>query len=343
MGEGRVNAATYDPRIHHRRSIRLKGHDYAGGGVYFVTICAHREFIGWAGGHPFGGGAERIPSSSGATCESRSAGATCVSPVREMIVDEWRRCGMIRDDVFPGEFVVMPDHVHGLIRIRKGPSELGHVIGAFKAAASRRIRRGDTPVARPPVAPFATPPRKIRIWHRNYYEAIVRTPEAAEKIAGYIRMNPWRCVTDFGDGLRGMGNPALWNLPKLGVLCSRNAPRPESLPAAAVYFGGFHSPMEKDLFGRLLERKQPLIWCPAWGLEHAAFAPGVLEALEQNRMLLLEMRNRDGDLAAAEERNRFVIENADALWLPHVAPGGMLDRLMTALDAHGKTLGEPSS
>ncbi len=49
MGEGRVNAATYDPRIHHRRSIRLKGHDYAGGGVYFVTICAHREFIGWAG------------------------------------------------------------------------------------------------------------------------------------------------------------------------------------------------------------------------------------------------------------------------------------------------------
>jgi hypothetical protein len=34
---------TYDPQKHHRRSIRLKGHDYAGGGTYFVTICAHRE------------------------------------------------------------------------------------------------------------------------------------------------------------------------------------------------------------------------------------------------------------------------------------------------------------
>jgi len=30
---------TYDPRIHHRRSIRLRGYDYAGGGAYFITIC----------------------------------------------------------------------------------------------------------------------------------------------------------------------------------------------------------------------------------------------------------------------------------------------------------------
>ena len=33
----------YDPKIHHRQSIRMKGHDYAGGGAYFVTICAHRR------------------------------------------------------------------------------------------------------------------------------------------------------------------------------------------------------------------------------------------------------------------------------------------------------------
>ena len=29
----------YDPNKHHRRSIRLRGHDYAGAGAYFVTIC----------------------------------------------------------------------------------------------------------------------------------------------------------------------------------------------------------------------------------------------------------------------------------------------------------------
>ena len=30
---------TYDPNVHHRRSIRLRGHDYAGGGAYYVTSC----------------------------------------------------------------------------------------------------------------------------------------------------------------------------------------------------------------------------------------------------------------------------------------------------------------
>ena len=52
----------YDPAKHHRRSIRLKGHDYAGGGLYFVTLCAHREFVAWAKGVPFGAkGAARMP------------------------------------------------------------------------------------------------------------------------------------------------------------------------------------------------------------------------------------------------------------------------------------------
>jgi hypothetical protein len=54
----------------------------------------------------------------------------------------------------------------------------------------------------------------------------------------------------------------------------------------------------------------------------------VLKALEENRMLILEMRDTSGNLAAAEARNRFVIEHADALFTPHVAPGGMLDRLL---------------
>ena len=231
--------------------------------------------------------------------------------------------------------MVMADHFHALVALQRGDGALGDVIGAFKSLVVHEY------IAGVKAGRFARFPGKI--WHRNYYEAVVRTPEAAEKIAEYIRMNPWRCVTEFGEGLRGMGNPALWHQSKLGVLCSRNAPRPESLPAAAVYMGGFHSPMEKVLFDRLLEQKKPLIWCPAWGLDRTAYAPGVREALEQNRLLILEMRNRDGDLAAAEARNRFVIENAEQLWLPHVTPGGMLDRLLSALDARGKTRDAASS
>ncbi len=95
--------------------------------------------------------------------------------------------------MFPGEFVVMPDHFHGLLRIEPGASELGKVVGAFKAAVSRRIRAAG--VARDGAAGGATcvsPVRRgdsqialpdVRIWQRNYYEMIVRSAEAERKIA----------------------------------------------------------------------------------------------------------------------------------------------------------------
>lgn len=246
------------------------------------------------------------------------------------------------------EAVIMPDHLHALIRMEGGHQRLGDVVGGFKAAVTRELRRrgdaeGEAGLAR-------TAPRDVRIWHRNYYESIVRTPEAERRIAEYIRMNPWRCVQEFGHGLRGMGNPALWNMTRLGVLASRGdtcvarkwgdtwfAQIHTQIPAAA-YLGGFHSPLEKTIFTHLLAQERPLIWCPAWGLERSAYAPGVREALEQNRMLILEMRNIDGNLAAAEQRNRFVLEHAVHLWLPHVTPGGMLDRLVREMKVEEKLM-----
>lgn len=255
-------------------------------------------------------------------------GAPFAPPIRGIMAEEWARCGELRDDVFPGEFVVMPDHFHGLIKIRPGASELGHVIGAFKAAVSRRIRRGDTHVA-----------SDMRVWHRNYYERIVRTPEAAENIRRYIRMNPWKCIQNFGNGLRGMGNPALWNAEKLGVLCSRiwaGCIPPLKIPEAEVYMGGFHSPPEQKILEKLLERRTKIILCPAWSLENVRAT--FLSPLEENRMLILEMKDRAGDLAAAEQRNRFVIQNADKLWIPHVTKGGMLDRLLKETNASGKLI-----
>ncbi len=214
------NPSSPKPRPAGRRSIRLKSHDYAGGGLYFVTLCAHREFIQAAKGKPFG-----------------ESGARQASPERELIEE------------------------------------------------------------------------RMRIWHRNDYEMIVRTPEAEKNIRRYIQMNPWRCVQQFGNGLRGMGNPSLWNLPRLGILCSHKGDMhvaPTSIPKAEVYLSGFHSPMEKEIFAKLLELKKPIIWCPAWGLERAAFAPGIREALEEKR------------------------------WLPHVACGGMIDRLLRETDSERK-------
>jgi hypothetical protein len=157
---------------------------------------------------------------------------------------------------------------------------------------------------------------------------IVRSEEAEKKIAEYIRMNPWKCVQQFGDGLRGIGNPALWSAEKLGVLCSRNAPHIGRIPEADVYLGGWHSPKEKEMLDWLLQKRKRVIACPAWGIDRARQASPVLDALEENRMLILEMRNRNGDLVAAEQRNRFVIEQADKLFVPFTTPGGMLKKIL---------------
>jgi REP element-mobilizing transposase RayT len=312
--------------------------------VYFVTICAHREAIAACGGAPFGA----------------MQGATQVSPVRvrALIEERWLITAEKCPQMSLGERVIMPDHFHALIRMQAGPLRLGDVIGGFKAAVSREwnrvaqgatqvspvLRRGEACLAT--IDPIAPAPR---IWHRNYYEMIVRSEEAEQRIAEYIRMNPWRCVQELGGGLRGIGNPALWNGEKLGVLCSRGARATQAspvrrgeaclapFPEADVYFGGWHSPKEKEILEWLLKNGRRVIACPAWGIEDCAFAPGVRNALEENRMLILEMRDITGNLAAAEARNRFVIEHADALFTPHIARGGMLERLLNELSKEKTT------
>ena len=325
-----MTSTQYNPEIHHRRSIRMKSHNYAGGGLYFVTICAHREFIEWAEGNPFGVGA---------------TGARQASPVRGLIEERMRitaeKCPFMKWE----EAVIMPDHMHALIRMQGGHQRLGDVVGGFKSAVTRELRRRRGEAC---LAAFS-PPQGIRIWHRNYYEMIVRTPEAAETIAEYIRMNPWKLVqhgTHHGQSFRMIGNPALLQREKIGMLCSRNCPA-DVLAAAeqrarnacldCCFLSGFHSPPEKAMLNALLQSNARLICCPAWGIDTMRIPQQWLPALEANRMLILEVCKGDtcvaASLAAAEQRNRFVIENADKLWTPHVSKGGMLDRLVRARPA----------
>jgi REP element-mobilizing transposase RayT len=294
----------YDPKIHHRRSIRLKGHDYAGGGEYFVTLCAHRD-----------------------------AGKVFDPPaVREILKQEWRKCGEVRDDVFPGEYAIMPDHFHGLIRIVPGQSELGRVVGAFKAAVSRRIRKeratcapplrtGDTHVALSHVALS-----QIRIWHRNYYERIIRNAEDRERTEKYIRLNPVKLQFRI-DGMSSMGNPALWELPTLGILASGKGMPAAGLriPPKMVLLSGCHSGIEEQI---ARESDRPLIWMPAVEPGSVGFAGWQLKRLEAGTLLVVcpfaETRTTREN---ALKRNRIIAERCDQLWIPAARPGGTLEQL----------------
>lgn len=336
----------YDPAIHHRRSIRLKGHDYAGAGLYFVTICAHRD-----AGDVFANPAVReMVSRIWEELPQSAVGASLVdAPKKEGIHKEGAHKerieeGIHREGIHKGcPYVVMPDHFHGLVRMRGNvgaglvSAHLGDVIGAFKSLVVHEYISG---VKAGKFAPF---PGKV--WHRNYYEMIVRTPEAEERIAEYIRTNPWKLlqqVTCDGRLCRIIGNPSLLDREKTGVLCSRNCP-PAVLKAAEeraraagqdyCFIGGFHSPPEQAILNALLNSQAKIVCCPAWGIDDMRIPSAWLPALERNRMLILEMPGK-GDthvatsLAAAEERNRFVLACAHKRWIPHVSRGGMLERLV---------------
>jgi len=157
------NKSKFDPQKHHRRSIRLKGFNYSQAGAYYVTIVTYqRDCL-------FGEikNDEMVLSNLG------------------KIADEcWRAIPEHFPNVELGAYVVMPNHVHGIILInnnhRKQPNEpvpgsLGTVIGSFKSAVSKRIGRQHNATG---------------IWQRNYYEHIIRDEKDLQNKTDYINANP---------------------------------------------------------------------------------------------------------------------------------------------------------
>lgn len=171
--------ARYDPKCHHRRSIRLKGYDYSLPGAYFVTCCTHdREAL-------FG---EVIDEEM------------VVNDLGEIVQQAWDDLTTHYRHVGLDAFVVMPNHVHGIVvlteeagaGLKPAPTEAGgaakrhglpEMVRAFKTFAARRIneRRG-------------TP--GVPVWQRNYYEHVVRDERALNAIRAYIAENPARWAWD---------------------------------------------------------------------------------------------------------------------------------------------------
>lgn len=163
-----------------RRSVRLQSYDYRQQGVYFITVCSHDR-------QPLFGSivdGKMVSSAFGMT-----------------VSDCWTSIPAHFQGTILDEFVVMPNHVHGLIaiadlgageaclaptvtpsgsghtKLRQKRPTLGTIVGSFKAATTKRINdlRGTPGVA---------------VWQRNYYEHIVRNDGDLEAIREYIIANP---------------------------------------------------------------------------------------------------------------------------------------------------------
>lgn len=167
----------YNPDIHHRRSIRLRGCDYTSGGAYFVTANTHaRECL-------FG----QIVDSDLRLSEYGKIALECW-------LDIPNHCPQADLDAF----IVMPNHIHGILVLDDDPANssdapaqerfgkpvagsLPTIVRLYKAAVTRRINELRSGPGMP-------------IWQRNYYEHIIRDDDALNRIRAYIITNParWR-------------------------------------------------------------------------------------------------------------------------------------------------------
>jgi putative transposase len=162
-------SASRPPR---RSSLRLKNFDYSTAAVYFLTVCtSERKTI------------------LGASLE----GKVRASAMGRIVSECWFELPYHYAHLELGAFIVMPNHVHGLISLRDPvgaglrpaptTATLSEIVGVFKSFSSRRIHAAN-----------ASSPKKI--WQRGYYEHIVRNPEECERIKRYILKNPARWAFD---------------------------------------------------------------------------------------------------------------------------------------------------
>ncbi len=186
----------YNPDFHHRHSIRLKGYDYSQSGIYFVTLCLQdRECL-----------LGKIEN-----------GEMVLSDVGRIAYNEWFKTPELRKNIELGEFVVMPNHIHGIIIItdnhrddtrrgelnspnklldkssmgefnsplRVSPSQtIGSIVRGYKSSVTKKINSLYGQIS------------YVTIWQRNYYEHIIRNEQSYETIANYILNNPAKWTED---------------------------------------------------------------------------------------------------------------------------------------------------
>lgn len=178
-GNVMMDKPEFDATKHHRRSIRLPHFDYAQPGGYFITICTHNRSCLF--GDVING--EMILNEYGIAAR-----------------DEWLKTLKIRENIKLDEFVIMPNHIHGIIRIleRKGtmhraPTDdrastleqfgkptsntIPNTVRGYKSAVTNQINI----VRRTPGLP---------VWQRNYYERVIRHEKELSETRQYIINNP---------------------------------------------------------------------------------------------------------------------------------------------------------
>ena len=330
-------------------------HDYAGGGTYYITICAEER--------------RRL---FGVVVNGRMALSDAGRMAGQWFAELENKFPDVRRDAF----VCMPDHVHFVVRTGcesdgNGPmrtnagmdtgTDVGTDVGAdlgvrplFAPQLGMNDKEGEhagSPL-RNIVAWFKTmttnayirgvkqhgwPPFPGKLWQRNYYEHIVRDDADLVRIRTYIRDNPvnWD-VLRYGEPRFMTGNRALLDLPKTAFLASRRMGGPMCPPfpafptRPACVISGFLSPMERAVFNTCLADGTPMIQVRACGLPKT-FPPRVQRAIDEGRLLVMTPFDETAARVNAERAawcNQYLLHAADTVVIGYLNPEGMLACLL---------------
>lgn len=175
----------FDPQIHHRRSIRLPGYNYAQPGAYFVTICVHERacLLGVV-----------------------NNGIVTLSRYGSIVERDWQNIQRHFPGVGLDVVTIMPNHIHGVLHVtgrgeassnqnqraflqsseNASPLQPAHgttrgslaaIVQNFKSVSTRKINRIRSTLG-------------IPFWQRDYYEHIIRNEDELARIRTYIVNNP---------------------------------------------------------------------------------------------------------------------------------------------------------
>ena len=177
-----MNGFSGDNR-HHRKSIRLRGYDYSRAGAYFVTICTHNRT-------PLFGDIVN--------------GEMRLDDAGQLVQRTWEGLPRHYSHAELDAFVIMPNHIHGIIVLTPTPVGEGFkpaptamttpAPAATRHSLAEIIRGFKTFSARGFNELRSTP--GIPLWQRNYYEHIIRNDAALDRIRQYIMDNPARWHED---------------------------------------------------------------------------------------------------------------------------------------------------
>ncbi|NWF89291.1 MAG: transposase [Ignavibacteriaceae bacterium] len=172
----------YNPEERHRKSIRLREYDYSEPNWYYVTICTYdRKNL-------FGD----IKNSK-----------MVLNDFGKFVNEEWLRTKELRKNIDLDEYVIMPNHFHGILIIERRdtarcvptsindkrkfgemqPGSLSAIIRSFKSAVTKRINELKNVQGK-------------EVWQKGFYEHIIRNEHDLYNIRKYIGLNPFKWEID---------------------------------------------------------------------------------------------------------------------------------------------------